>query len=73
TIVGCFFFFSRLFVGSLHSFTDHDQAFHVVDEERKKLFMAMVCRLNQLSSTELGSIPNLHLDDFNYLRDPICA
>ncbi|KAJ3795742.1 hypothetical protein GGU11DRAFT_758108 [Lentinula aff. detonsa] len=31
--------------------------------------MAVVCRLNQLSSKELGSIPNMHLGDFNYLRD----
>ncbi|KAJ3744745.1 protein kinase [Lentinula detonsa] len=45
-------------------------AFHIVDEEWRKLFMAMVCQLNQLSSEKLGFIPNLHLDDFDYLRDP---
>ncbi|KAJ3992333.1 protein kinase [Lentinula boryana] len=46
------------------------EAFHIVDEEWRKLFMAMVCQLNQLSSEKLGFIPNLHLDDFDYLRDP---
>ncbi|KAJ3988149.1 protein kinase [Lentinula detonsa] len=46
------------------------EAFRIVDEEWKKLFMAMVCQLNQLSSEKLGFIPNLHLDDFDYLRDP---
>ncbi|KAJ3988145.1 protein kinase [Lentinula detonsa] len=46
------------------------EAFRIADEEWKKLFMAMVCQLNQLSSEKLGFIPNLHLDDFDYLRDP---
>ncbi|KAJ3734749.1 protein kinase [Lentinula guzmanii] len=46
------------------------EAFRIVNEEWKKLFMAMVCQLNQLSSEKLGFIPNLHLDDFVYLRDP---
>ncbi|KAJ3992688.1 protein kinase [Lentinula boryana] len=46
------------------------EAFRIVNEEWKKLFMAMVCQLNQLSSDNLGFIPNLHLDDFDYLRDP---
>ncbi|KAJ3795723.1 protein kinase, partial [Lentinula aff. detonsa] len=46
------------------------EAFRIADEEWKKLFMAMVCQLNQLSSEKLGFIPNLDLDDFDYLRDP---
>ncbi|KAJ4466008.1 protein kinase [Lentinula aciculospora] len=32
--------------------------------------MAMVCQLNKLSTEKLGYIPNLHLNDFDYLRDP---
>ncbi|KAJ4472347.1 protein kinase [Lentinula aciculospora] len=44
--------------------------FQIVDTEWKKLFMAMVCQLNKLSTEKLGYIPNLHLNDFDYLRDP---
>ncbi|KAJ3795698.1 hypothetical protein GGU11DRAFT_211268 [Lentinula aff. detonsa] len=32
--------------------------------------MPMVCQLNQLSSEKFGFIPNLHSDNFDYLRDP---
>ncbi|KAJ3827068.1 protein kinase [Lentinula raphanica] len=46
------------------------QAFHILDEEWKTLFMAMVCQLNKLSSEQLGFIPNLHSDKFDHLRDP---
>ncbi|KAJ3920160.1 protein kinase [Lentinula edodes] len=46
------------------------EAFNILDDEWKKLFMAMVCQLNKLSSEKLGFIPNLHLDKFDDLRDP---
>ncbi|KAJ3803645.1 protein kinase, partial [Lentinula aff. lateritia] len=45
-------------------------AFNILDDEWKKLFMAMVCQLNKLSSEKLGLIPNLHSDKFDQLRDP---
>ncbi|KAJ4478136.1 protein kinase [Lentinula aciculospora] len=53
-----------------HSKVIESQAFHIVDKECTKLFMAMVCQLNKLSTEKLGYIPNLDLSDFNYLRDP---
>ncbi|KAJ3871635.1 protein kinase [Lentinula edodes] len=46
------------------------EAFNILDDEWKKLFMAMVCQLNKLSSEKLGFIPNLHLDEYDHLRDP---
>ncbi|GAW04676.1 protein kinase [Lentinula edodes] len=46
------------------------EAFNILDDEWKKLFMAMVCQLNKLSSEKLGFIPNLHLDKYDHLRDP---
>ncbi|KAJ3986209.1 protein kinase [Lentinula detonsa] len=45
------------------------QAFHILDDEWKKLFMAMVCQLNKLDHEKLGFIPHLDLADFDHLRD----
>ncbi|KAJ3880856.1 protein kinase [Lentinula edodes] len=44
--------------------------FNIVNDEVKKLFMAMVCQLNKLSTENLGFIPNLDLDGFDHLRNP---
>ncbi|KAJ3889009.1 protein kinase [Lentinula edodes] len=44
--------------------------FNIVNDEVKKLFMAMVCQLNKLSTESLGFIPNLDLDGFDHLRNP---
>ncbi|KAJ3855628.1 protein kinase [Lentinula lateritia] len=44
--------------------------FGIVNDEFKKLFMAMVCQLNKLSTENLGFIPNLDLDGFDLLRNP---
>ncbi|KAJ3845595.1 hypothetical protein EV368DRAFT_90505 [Lentinula lateritia] len=46
------------------------EAFNILDDNWKKLFMAMVCQLNKLSSEKLGLIPNLHSDKFDQLCDP---
>ncbi|KAJ3990882.1 kinase-like domain-containing protein, partial [Lentinula boryana] len=44
--------------------------FRIVNEEWKKLFIAMVCQLNQLPSDKLGLFPHPHLNDFDYPQDP---
>ncbi|GAW07697.1 protein kinase [Lentinula edodes] len=44
--------------------------FGIVNDEFKKLFMAMVCQLHKLSTENLGFIPNLDLDGFDLLRNP---
>ncbi|KAJ3784987.1 hypothetical protein GGU10DRAFT_270293, partial [Lentinula aff. detonsa] len=44
--------------------------FNILDDEWKKLFMAMVCQLNKLDHEKLGFISHLDVVDFDHLRDP---
>ncbi|KAJ3800289.1 protein kinase [Lentinula aff. detonsa] len=55
--------------GFRFQYYDRSKAFHILDDEWKKLFMAMVCQLNKLDHEKLGFIPHLDLADFDHLRD----